>query len=486
MPTTTTTATTSTNGTGIQRPPRPPEPPFRAKVRLTRAMLREPAPALDELRRDHGPVVGLTTGPMRMAVVGGPAAMREMFQAGADSYRWGHRFMFGLRFVVGSGSMIVSDGEAHKRRRRSAQGAFSRPRLDGMVPMILRRIDDAIDELARSTAPGAEVDLHPFGRHLIIGITLEAFFGPRVAAHVDEISALLESSQAFLEAPAVQQMPQPLSLRRRRRVRADRRAIDRIVAEEIELRRRDSAAVRDDLLQALIEDDSLSHDEVYDQAMTAMGAGFDTTSATLAWTLVRAGRSPEVWSRLRAEADRVLGEPGTAARTGSSSEQSVLSELSEARNVVHESLRLHPAGLIGTREAARDVSIGGFTIRRGTVIVWSPYLAGRDEHAWTDPLRFDPDRFSDLDADQQALADQAWVPFGRGPHMCLGFGLAQMELTLAIARLAQRLDVTATSPEIPLPFGLIVNRPTGGAVFHVTCDASQVNSILGADRPRND
>jgi enediyne biosynthesis protein E7 len=289
---------------------------------------------------------------------------------------------------------------------------------------------------------------------------------------------LLESSQAFLEAPASQQMPQPLSLGRRRRVRADRQAIDRIVGEEIELRRCDLGAARDDLLQALIEDDSLSHDEVYDQAMTAMGAGFDTTSATLAWTLVRAGRSPEVWSRLRAEADRVLGEPGTAARTGSSSEQSVLSELSEARNVVHESLRLHPAGLIGTREAARDVRIGGFTIRRGTVIVWSPYLAGRDEHAWTDPLRFDPDRFSDLDADQQALADQAWVPFGRGPHMCLGFGLAQMELTLAIARLAQRLDVTATSAEIPLPFGLIVNRPTGGAVFRVTCDA-----VLAANAP---
>jgi hypothetical protein len=46
--------------------------------------------------------------------------------------------------------------------------------------------------------------------------------------------------------------------------------------------------------------------------------------------------------------------------------------------------------------------------------------------------------------------------------------------------------VTATSAEIPLPFGLIVNRPTGGAVFHVTCDASQVNSLLGADRSRND
>lgn len=462
MPTTVDTDTDTDTG----HSPRPPEPPTRAKLRLMRTLLRDPAPALDELRREYGPVVGLSTWPARMAVVGDPAAIREMFQAGADSYRWGHRFMFGLRFVVGAGSMIVSDGEDHKRRRRSAQGAFSRPRLDGMVPMILRRVDEAIDELARSTAPGAEVDLLPFGRHLIIGITLEAFFGPRIAARVEELSALLQSSQDFLEAPAVQQMPQPFSLRRRARVRADRRSIDRIVGEEIELRRRDPGAARDDLLGALIADDSLSHDELYDQAMTAMGAGFDTTSATLAWTLVRAGRSPDVWSRVRAEADRVLGEPGTA----NASEHSPLTELREARHVVHESLRLHPAGLFALRQAARDVSVGGFTIRRGTLILWSPYLAGRDENAWTDPLRFDPDRFADLSDDQQAQADQAWVPFGRGPHMCLGFGLAQMELTLAISRLAQRLDLSATSAEIPPPVGLVVNRPTGGAFFDVTCD----------------
>ena len=116
-----------------------------------------------------------------------------------------------------------------------------------------------------------------------------------------------------------------------------------------------------------------------------------------------------------------------------------LNDLTYSRNVVQESLRLHPAGLVGVRQAARDIELGGFTVRRGTLVVWSPYLAGRDAATWTDPLRFDPDRFVGLTPEQQALADQAWVPFGRGPHMCLGFGLAQMELTLIISRMAQRL-----------------------------------------------
>ena len=115
-----------------------------------------------------------------------------------------------------------------------------------------------------------------------------------------------------------------------------------------------------------------------------------------------------------------------------------------------------------------NLRLGGHLIRKGTLVVWSLHLAGRDPGSWTDPLRFDPDRFADLTPEQRTVSDQAWVPFGRGPHMCIGFALAQMELTLIIARLAQRFDLTPISTELPHPIGMVVNRPTGGAPFHVS------------------
>ena len=142
--------------------------------------------------------------------------------------------------------------------------------------------------------------------------------------------------------------------------------------------------------------------------------------------------------------------------------------LDYTQRVVRESLRLHPAGLIGARVAARDLVLGQHRISKGTLIVWSPYLAGRDDSVWTDPLRFDPDRHRDMTPEQKAATDRAWVPFGRGPHMCIGFALAQMELTLVLARLAQRLDLTPTSSTVPRPVGMVVNRPEGGAPFQVT------------------
>ena len=111
--------------------------------------------------------------------------------------------------------------------------------------------------------------------------------------------------------------------------------------------------------------------------------------------------------------------------------------------------------------------VGPYTIPRGTLVVWSPYLAGRDADTWSDPDRFDPDRLVDLDETQRTLADGAWVPFGRGPRMCIGFALAQMELTLIIARLAQRLDMTPTASRPPEAAGLVVSKPVGGALMHV-------------------
>ena len=70
--------------------------------------------------------------------------------------------------------------------------------------------------------------------------------------------------------------------------------------------------------------------------------------------------------------------------------------------------------------------------------------------------------------EQRAATDSAWVPFGGGRRDCIGFALAQMELTLLIARFAQRLDVTPPSGGKPGPVGMVVNRPKGGVPFKVS------------------
>jgi cytochrome P450 len=438
-------------------------PRWREQPRLIRGLFKDPTPVLDEMAERFGSMCMLGAGPVRLAVVGDPAAMRELFALPNDRFRWGHKFNV-LRFVVGDESLIVSDGVEHKRRRGAIQAAFSRRRLNRWIPMIVDCTDAVIDDLIASlNGASRTVDLYPIGRQLVMEVAVRAFFGERMATRVDEIGRLYERPQKYLEGSFFRQLPHRIPRTNRARVRADHEALESIVTEQIAQRRANTAGDPFDMLEALAADDTLSDSEIIDQVLTLIGAGYDTTSASLSWMLWCATLTAGVWDRLRAEADDVFGPPDAAA-----ADETTLARLDLANRVMRETTRLHPAGVIAPREAATDIDLGSSRIPKGTLVAWSAYLAGRDPAAWDDPLRFDPDRFLAMTDDQQVLADQAWVPFGRGARNCIGFALAQMELTLIIARLAQRLDVRATASVEPRPVGMVVNRPTGGAPMHVT------------------
>ena len=175
--------------------------------------------------------------------------------------------------------------------------------------------------------------------------------------------------------------------------------------------------------------------------VSLIGAGYDTTTGTASWMVLRARPGRDVWSQLRAEATAIAADDPRPY----------------ADAVVHESLRIHPAGAYAPRLVARSFDLGPYRVRRGSLIAWSPLLVGRDPQTWPDPMRFDPDRH--LDGTEP---EYAWVPFGAGSRSCLGFGLARMNLTLLASRLAERLDLEVVSEELPEPVGTVTSHPAGG------------------------
>ena len=430
-----------------------------ATAKLARGLLSDPCPALDAAAARYGPTFAVGVGPVRLVVVGDPAHLGQLLSMPNDSFRWGH-ILNTLGFFVGKGSMIVSDGDAHRRRRGHVQSSFARRHLDTWIPMILAETDRMIDDAI--VPANATVDLFPVERKLVMAIVLNVLFGSGLNERVDEIEALMEPAKVYLEQSFVRQLPHPLPFTRRSRARHTRRALDRLVDAEMARRRSSARSELPDLLDRLLAEtgaERLTDAEIRDQVITLIGAGYDTTTSSLSWTTLCAAADPAVWARLRAEAEVVLGGEPTS-RT--------MQELTYAQAVVKEALRLHPAGVFSPRQAVDDVRIGEHVIRKGTFILWSPYLAGRDADAWDDPLSFRPERHLDPDPAMAARADAAWVPFGRGPRKCIGFALAQMEMTLAIARLAQRVDLTLESAEMPRPYGMVVNRPTGGVRVRVS------------------
>lgn len=439
-----------------------PRPRLGAQVHYLRHLFTQPHRVLDEVNAQHGPVVVLGTGPTRLAIIGDPAAITDLFAEPTESYRWKHKGNV-LALWVGKDSILTSDGADHVRRRRAVQAGFSRRRLNGWIPMIRDAADASIDRVIASLdEPGQIVDLYPVGRSVVLDIVLRALCGPCLADRAQEIDVLLQRGQDYIEGPAIRQVPHPFPLGQRHQVKEDRRAFDAIIDEEIARLR--TAPDNDELnvLETLVTDGDLTDAEIRDQMATLIAAGYDTASTTLAWVFLLAAATPGLWDRLGSEADAALGPVGE----GPAPDHRTLAALDLADRTVRESLRLHPPGVFGVRESAVDVTAGGYRIPGRTLIAWSFYLAGRAPAYWPDPLRFDPDRHLDPTPEQAAHAKAAWVPFGGGARNCIGFALAQIELTLIVARVAQRLHLAPVGTAVPPATRR--SRPEGGAPLRVT------------------
>jgi len=91
------------------------------------------------------------------------------------------------------------------------------------------------------------------------------------------------------------------------------------------------------------------------------------------------------------------------------------------------------------------------------------YATQRDGRWWTEPERFNPDRW--LQGPPQKRF--SYLPFGAGPRMCVGQHLALIEAVLGMAALLRRFrfaSVDAAEPEIA---AWITLRPKDGVELSV-------------------
>uniref|UniRef100_A0A667Y0I8 Cytochrome P450, family 2, subfamily N, polypeptide 13 n=1 Tax=Myripristis murdjan TaxID=586833 RepID=A0A667Y0I8_9TELE len=159
-------------------------------------------------------------------------------------------------------------------------------------------------------------------------------------------------------------------------------------------------------------------------------AGTETTSTTLLWALTFLIKYPDVQEKVQAEIDRVIGQthqPTMADRPNMPYTDAVIHEIQRMGNIVP---------LNGLRMAANDTTLGGYFIPKGTALM--PMLTSVlfDKNEWETPDTFNPGHF--LDADGKFVRREAFLPFSAGKRVCLGEGLARMELFLFFVSLFQK------------------------------------------------
>lgn len=98
-------------------------------------------------------------------------------------------------------------------------------------------------------------------------------------------------------------------------------------------------------------------------------------------------------------------------------------------NAINEVLRIESPAQMLTRYVTRDHKVDGITIPAGSRVMVLYASANRDERKWKEPERFDVRR--------EGVAEHlAW---GFGQHMCVGLGLARLEMKVLLTALARRV-----------------------------------------------
>nr|XP_020514919.1 cytochrome P450 2J6-like [Labrus bergylta] len=161
-------------------------------------------------------------------------------------------------------------------------------------------------------------------------------------------------------------------------------------------------------------------------------AGTETTSTTLLWALVYLINNPEIQEKVQAEIDGVIGQsrlPTMADRPNLPYTDAVIHEIQRYGNIVP---------LNGFRMAAKDTTLGGYFIPKGTTLM--PILTSVlfDKTEWETPDTFNPGHF--LNSEGKFLKKEAFLPFSAGKRVCLGESLAKMELFLFLVGLLQKFS----------------------------------------------
>ena len=176
------------------------------------------------------------------------------------------------------------------------------------------------------------------------------------------------------------------------------------------------------------EGDVFRDDDVLDHMIFLMMAAHDTTTSTLTSLCYELARHPEWQERVREES-RALDEeqPGFDA----------VDRLEALTRAMYETLRRYPPLPVIPRIATAPFEFGGYAIPAPAMVVVSPIHTHHMSEHWTDPYRWDPDRFAEPRAEHERHTHQ-WLPFGGGPHMCIGRRFAETQVRMVMHQLLLR------------------------------------------------
>ncbi|KAH7923529.1 cytochrome P450 [Leucogyrophana mollusca] len=373
--------------------------------------------------------------------------------------------------LLGKGSLLGSEGEVHRRLRKSLTPAFSIAAIRKLTSVFYDsayKTKAAWDLILESTPDGAIIEVQQWMNHISLDtIGIAGFshdFGSLDGKHADVTEVFDSFSSAkpsplfavfLLLAPVLPwlvKLPNPRT-QLVRKLNASMGAIsNQLLARTRKEKEEGVTEIHEEksIIGLLIKAENagselhLSQEEVLAQMKVLLLAGYETTSISLTWALLELSRDHAAQEKLREELMQLGGTDPTWDQ--------LTSGLPYLDAVVHEVLRLHPPVTEMTRLAADDdvlplsepiqtasgQLVDRISMTKGTLISIPMRSVNRSVALWgSDAKDFKPERWIHEDGISEKAKEiqghRHLLTFIDGPRTCLGKGFAVAEFKAVLS-----------------------------------------------------
>lgn len=338
--------------------------------------------------------------------------------------------------------LLVSSGAYHHGQRKAVQPIFT----PTWTTSYIEAMEQCIGETTESWNDGQVRNIAQDMLDLSAAIIYRTVFGTRASQSQAVVRTAIDTLQHYANQVMRGGTAVPEATRS-----AAVEQLDRVVQDLI--RSHQSAASQSDFLSRLLtvhidNEVGLSETQIRDEVVTMLVAGHETTGNALAWLFYLLALHPTFQATLRQEVSN-LGDFGGLKSI------SWLS-LPTADLVIKEALRLYPPAWLVGRSPVETIEIGGYTIQPSATIVICPYALHRTPTFFPDPDQFLPERF------RTEPPPYTFLPFGAGPHVCIGQAFAMQEMLLTVTRLVANWQFELVDAAPPDMEALITLRPKNG------------------------
>lgn len=379
-----------------------------------------PAFLLREYRK-LGPVYRFSAFGKKVLVLAGREANLFASKEGAAHFS-SKECWEGLNKAYGTKETLISrDGASHRAMRKLQKDGYSRNRMADKMPEL---VDMTREELMRHQ--GRKVSVQWLLQRVV---SLQLGYLTMGAQRFDRLDDMCHFLRTTLACTVTEQRPKIL-LKSPRYLRARSRALAfaRELLEQVDPTQDHLLA---DLIKAHHEDpEGLPKSELLSYCLAPFAAGLDTAASTLAFCCYHLSQSSEISAEIQQQSDAYFEQAPTLRG---------LTQSDCAYATLLETLRYNPIAPALARTSRDAFDFMGYRIPKGESIVLATTVTHHDERYFPNPELFDINRYRGSQGQHRQAG--AYVPFGVGPHVCLGAGMAQALMLLNLQILSNAFDL---------------------------------------------